>query len=96
MQAKIDKNRQASDKKIKTHDSKLDKLTALIKKMTDHNQNLNSFTDKMDSPKSEDLNTVVPSRKKYPSLESGNSKKIVGMWNLKHEIFSPNFYELLI
>ena len=41
MQATIDDNRKASDEKIKTYDSKLDKLTEMIENMMVKNQNLN-------------------------------------------------------
>ena len=31
-----------------------------------------------------------------PTLEGGHSKKIGGVWNLKHETSSSKFYEILI
>ena len=34
--------------------------------------------------------------KKYPPLEGGDSTKVGGMWNIKDEISSSKFYELLI
>ena len=40
--------------------------------------------------------TVVPSNTKAPPLEGVYSTKIGDMWNLKYEISSPKFYELLI
>ena len=39
---------------------------------------------------------MVPENKKATPLEGGYSTKIGGMWNLKHEISSPNFYQILI
>ena len=39
---------------------------------------------------------MVPKNKRDPPLEGGHSTEIVGMWNLKHEINSPKFYELFI
>ena len=39
---------------------------------------------------------MVPTNKKAPTLEVVHSTKIGGMWNLKDEISSPKFYELLI
>ena len=38
---------------------------------------------------------VLDNKRNLP-LEYGHSTKIGGMWNLKHEIRSQNFYELLI
>ena len=51
---------------------------------------------KKDFPKSQDTTTVVPDKKKAPPLKDGYSTKNGGMCNLKHEISSPKFYELLI
>ena len=39
---------------------------------------------------------MVPANKNATPLEGGCSTKIGGMWNLKHEISSPKFYEILI
>ena len=50
----------------------------------------------MHSPMAHDTTTVVPDKKKDTPLEGGHSTKISAMWNLKHEIRSPKFYELLI
>ena len=49
-----------------------------------------------DSPKDQDPTTVVPDDNMAPPLEGVHSKKIGGMWTLKHEIGLPKFYELLI
>ena len=43
-----------------------------------------------------DPTTVVPTNRRDPPLEWGHSTKFGGMWNLKHEISSPKYYELLI
>ena len=96
MQSKIDYNRQDSDKKIKTSDSKPDKLMEVIENMMSQNQKSNSLPENMDSPKSQDTTTALPANKKYPSLEGGHYTNIGGMWTLKNEIISPKFYELLI
>ena len=64
--------------------------------MMDQNQNSNSCPDKMDPPKFQYTATGLLSKNKYPPLESGNSTKIGGVWNLKHEISSTKLYELLI
>ena len=47
------------------------------------------------SPKDQDNNTVVQANKKTTQLECGRYTKMCGMWTLKHEISSPEFYELL-
>ena len=39
---------------------------------------------------------MFPAKRISPPLEGGHSIKIGGMWNVKHEIISPNLYELLI
>ena len=100
IQATIDDNRQASDDKMNSkldkQDYTLDKLMAMVKNMTDKNQNSNSLPENMDSPKAPDPTTAVPANNKAPPLEGGYSKKIGGMWTLKHEISSQKFYELLI
>ena len=44
---------------------------------------------------SEDNTTLVLANNNAPPLEGGYSKNIGGMWNIKHEIRSPRFYELL-
>ena len=50
----------------------------------------------MDSPKDQYLKTVVPANNIATLLESGNSVKNGDMCNLKHEIISPKFNELII
>ena len=55
-----------------------------------------SSPDKKYSTKDQDQTTLVPDTNKAPPLEGGNSKTIGGMWNLKHDISSPKFYEILI
>ena len=48
------------------------------------------------SPKPPESTTLVPDNRRSPPLDGGNSKNIGGMWNLKHDISPPRFYELLI
>ena len=50
----------------------------------------------MDSPNAQNPTTTVPANIKAPPLEGGHSTNIGGMWNLKHDISLPKFYELLI
>ena len=93
MQPNIESNRKYSDEKMK----KLPEYpTEMITSMMDHIRISKSSPDSKNSPKAQDTNTVVLYYKKDPPLEGGHYKKIGGMWNLKHEISSPKFYELLI
>ena len=69
-----------------------------IKKILTHmmTQKNNYLLENMDSPKAQDPETLFLYTNKAPPLEGGNDMKICGMWNLKHDIRSPKFYELLI
>ena len=93
MQDTIESNKQDSDEKMK---NLTEYLTWMIASMMDEIKILLSSPDKKYSPKAQDTTTVVPANKKSPSLEGGNSTKIGGMWNLKHEIVSQKLYGLLI
>ena len=57
---------------------------------------LKSSPDQKDSPKPQYPTTVVLSNKMAPTLDTENSTKIGGMWNIKHDVSSPELYELLI
>ena len=46
--------------------------------------------------KDQDPTTLVPDKNKSPPLEGGNYTKIGGIWTLKHDIRSTNFYEIII
>ena len=48
-----------------------------------------------DSTKPPDLTNIVPDNRRASPLVGGQFTEIGGMWNLKHEISSPKFYELL-
>ena len=52
--------------------------------------------DKNNSPKTNYPTTVLLDNKESPPLEGGNYTKTGGMWNIKHDIISPKFYEILI
>ena len=54
-------------------------------------QNHNSSSDKMDSPKYQNPETMVPAKNKDLPLEGKDYMKIGVMWTLKHEISSPKF-----
>ena len=71
-------------------------LIAMIASMMGQIKISKSSLDKKDSPKQQDTTTLVPDNKKALPLEGGNSTKMGGMWNLKNEISSPTFYELLV
>ena len=46
---------------------------------------------KKNSPKAQDLTTVVPSNKRGPPLKGGHYTTVGGMWILKHETISKRF-----
>ena len=52
--------------------------------------------DHKDSPKPPYPTTLVPDNIRAPPLDSERSMKTGGVWNIKHEIRSPKFYEFLI
>ena len=96
MKDNIDDDSQASDVKMKTYDSKLDKLKAIIKNIMEQIKNSNYSPEKLYSPKAQYINIVVPAKKKSTPMEGGNSTNIGCMWILKHESSSSKFYELII
>ena len=63
---------------------------------------LNQFNNMSSSPTQKDTSnpldptTVVPTNRSDIPLEGGQYNRIGGMWNLKHEISSPKFYDILI
>ena len=68
----------------------------MLAEITDQINTLVSSPNQNDSPKPLDtINLALPNRRATP-LYGGQSTKIGGMWNLKHDISSPRFYELLI
>ena len=71
-------------------------LTRIISSMIYHIKMLKYLPYKKDSPKDQDHTTVVTANKKAPPLECGDYMEIGGMWNLKHDIRLPKFYELPI
>ena len=81
---------------MKKQDSKIDKLTPMVKNIMDQIQISNSSRDNIHSPKAHDPTTSVLAIKRDPPLEGVNHKTNGGMWTLKHETSSPKFYELLI
>ena len=81
-----------SDTKKKYSD--MNEIKRMLTKMT--NQKQNSLPDKKDIPKNQDLNTAFLDNNKAPPLEVGHSTKIGEIRNIKHEISSSKFYEILI
>ena len=103
VQAMIDYNKKVFDEKMRKYYSKLDKqdsklknITAMIKNMMDHNQNLNYSPYNIYSPKDQGNTTVVPNNKRSQTLEGGYSTNNGCMRTIKHEIILPKLYELLI
>ena len=39
---------------------------------------------------------MIPTNRRAPPLEGGQSTKIGGIWTLKHDISSQRFYEILV
>ena len=93
MRATIDANRQFFYEKMKNC---TENLTEMIESMMDQIKISKYSPDKEYSPKVQYPTTVAKANKKYQPLEGGYSTKIGGMWNLKHGISSPKFYELLV
>ena len=93
MQAIIEANRQDSGEKMK---NPTEGLTAIITSMMDQIKMSKYSPEKKDPPKAQDNTTVVPANNRFPPLEGGHSTKIGGIWNLKRDIRSQKFYEILI
>ena len=64
--------------------------------MMDQTNNYKSSLAQKDAFNPPDPTTIFLANKKAPTLDSGHSTKVGGMWTLKHDISSPKFYELLI
>ena len=80
----IDSNKQDTDDKMRKKyyefikiKSEVTKIMTIIKEMMF--QNHHSSSDKMQSPKAQYNNTVVPSNRKAPPSESGHHMKNYGM-----------------
>ena len=71
---------------------KLKLLTALMMDQTKNSKLSSAQKDALTPP---EFNTLVPDNRRNPPLDRGQYTKIGGMWNLKHEIRSPKFYEIL-
>ena len=93
MKADMKSNKQDSDEKMMQFTETLKFLTSF---MMDQAKNSKSSPTQKGTSTPPDPTTVVPDNMRVPPLEGGHSTKIFGMWNLKHEISSPKFYEILI
>ena len=93
MQDTIDSVRQDYGEKTK---KPIEYLTAMFASMMENIIISKYSLDKNDLPKDQYPTTVIPANWKDPPLEGGNSTNIGCMWNLKHDIRSPKFYEILI
>ena len=93
MKTKIEANRQDSDEKMKNlTEDPTSKVTPIMNQI----KISKSSPDKKDWQNTQYPTIVIPNNKRASPLEVGNSKKIGGMWALKHEIISPKAYEILI
>ena len=91
---KNNRDQKDSEKKVKNYCSKIDEVTNLLQTLL--LQNKTCFPQKVDSPKAQDPDYMVATNNKAPPLEGGHSTIVGGMYNLKHDIRSPKFFELLI
>ena len=96
IQAKFYAYKQETNEKLTqiTEDPKV--LTETFTSMIDQTNNYKLSPAHKDTSNSTKPTTVVPSKRRAPPLDGGHYTKIGGMWNLKHDISSPKFYELLI
>ena len=89
----MESNKQDYDEKMMQFTETLKFLRAF---MMDHNNISKSSPTQKDSYNPPDPITMVPSNRRAPPLEGVHYTEIFDMWILKHEIKSPNLYELLI
>ena len=90
---KTDEKQMNDDEKLTHITETINNLTAL---MMDENNIPKSSPTQKDKLTTTDLTTVVPTYRRAPPSEGGNSNKFCSMWTLKYAIRSPKFYELLI
>ena len=89
----IDDNNKSSAKTHKTLWSDINNPKKIMAQIMVKMEKLSS--EKVEPSKSQDTENVVPANKKYQTLEGGHSTRKYGMWDIKHEIISPKFYELI-
>ena len=90
-------NKQDYDEKMMnlTEDFK-EILTSSIISITDNINTLKYSPTQKDSPNPPDPTTLVMANRRDPPLDGRQPTKFGGMRNLKQDIISPKFYELLI
>ena len=93
MKSAIESNRQESDGKTKNLE---EDLISMITSMMEQIKISKSSPEYKYLSKDQCPTTVVQVNKRDPPFQGGNSTKIGGIWNLKHDISSPKLYELLI
>ena len=94
LQAAIEPNKQETKAINQDSDDKMTKITEDSKPMlkSDFISMMGKINmskplpDQRDSPKLPDLNTVVLTNKRDPTLNGGHYMKILGMWTLKNNI----------
>ena len=100
MQAAIESNKQEIKFNKQDSDEKMTQFTVkfktIITVISNHLNTLASSPTQKDTSNPPYPTTMVPTNRRDPPLDRGHSTKICGMCNLKHEISSQKFYELLI
>ena len=89
----LNQNNDEFNKKLTRNDSDLENINTLL--ITVLSQKKTNSTYNMDLKKSHDPTTVVPYNNRDSPLEGGHYTIIGGMRDLKHEIISSKFYEIL-
>ena len=91
--------KQDTDEKMTELLEDFKKMFAVLSDQINKSNQINTMSSsptQKDTSTPPDPTTMVPDNRRAPPLEGGNSTKIGGMCNLKCEISSPKFYELLI
>ena len=100
MQADIETNKQEMKANNQDSDGEIINLTEDFKEMlsaiTYNINTLKLLPNKKESPNILDPTTLGPDNNRDQPLDSGQPKKIGGMFTLKHEISSPKFKKLFI
>ena len=89
----INQNNEKFNKKLTRNDSDLENINTLLIQVL--SQKRTNLTYNMDLEKSHDPTIVVPYNNRDSPLEGGHYTIIGGMRDLKHEIISSKFYEIL-
>ena len=97
----VEDNKKASDKyteecnkTLNKHEYNFIKIKKVLGQVLVQTQP--SSKDKVDLPKAQDPDTVLPYNNKSPPLVGVNPIKLCGMWNIKHDNSASNLYEFII